>query len=259
MGVALLAALASGCAQRAVVVRRWPAAEAKQGVAVDPSAFYAIASAAIGKYDKHTGRKIREWTADDGGPIVHLNSGVVVGDELFCAHSNFPAVPMRSSIEVFSTATLAHVRGYDLGTGQGSATWVDFHDGAWWVAFGQYSGKGGELGKGSEDTTLRRYDAGWRELGAWTYPPQVVAKWRGKSNSGGIWLGQRLYTTGHSAKELFVLELPRSGSMLKLVATVKMESAGQGVAFDPAAELLYSIQRSTKEVIASRLPATTDR
>lgn len=251
----LAAALAfTSVGATAVVVERWPVEEARQGVAVDATAFYAIDSRAIGKYDKTTGRKVAEWRGEAGEPFIHLDSGVVVGHELVCAHSNFPAVPMHSTIEVFDTATLQHLRRKDLGTGRGSATWVDFHDGAWWVAFAHYSARGGEPGKGSEQTTLRRFDPEWRERGSWSYPPEVVAKWGGMSNSGGIWRGDRLYTTGHDAPELYVLEVPPAGGMLKLVATIGIASAGQGIALDPASGLLYSVHRARQEVIASRLP-----
>ena len=85
-------------------------------MAVDATAFYAIDDTAIGKYDKGTGRKVAAWRAAPDQPFIHLNSGVVVGGELVCAHSNYPALPMHSTIEVFDTATLAHVRTRDLGT-----------------------------------------------------------------------------------------------------------------------------------------------
>jgi hypothetical protein len=238
----------------AVVVARWPAEEARQGVAVDATAFYAIDATAIGKYDKETGRKLAEWRARPGDPFIHLDSGVVVGIELVCAHSNFPAVPMHSTIEVFDVTTLEHVRTQDLGTGRGSATWVDFHEGAWWGAFAQYSARGGEAGKGSDQTRLRRFDRQWREQQSWAYPPELVAKWGGMSNSGGVWRRGRLYSTGHDAPELYVLEVPPGGGVLKLVSTIGIESAGQGIALDPTSELLYSIQRGKREVIVSRLP-----
>jgi hypothetical protein len=253
-GAVLAAAVALTTLDGAVVVGRWPADEARQGVAVDATAFYAIDATAIGKYDKHTGRKLAAWRAAPGEAFVHFNGGVVVGSELACAHSNFPAVPMHSTIEVFDATTLRHVRTHDLGNGRGSATWVDFHDGAWWVAFAHYSGRGGEPGKGSDQTTLRRFDREWREQASWTYPPELVAKWGGMSNSGGVWRRDRLYTTGHDAPELYVLEVPPGGGVLKLAATIAVESPGQGVAHDPTSDLLYSIRRATKEVIASRVP-----
>jgi hypothetical protein len=244
----------AGPAATASVVARWPAAEARQGVAVDATAFYAIDGTAIGKYDKQTGRKLATWRAAAAEPFVHLDSGVIVGGELVCAHSNFPALPMRSTIELFDAATLQHLRTHDLGTGRGSATWVDFHDGAWWVAFAHYAGRGGEPGRGPEETRLRRFDAEWRETASWTYPAELVAKWGEMSNSGGVWRGDRLYTTGHDARELYVLAVPPGGGVLKLESVIAVESPGQGIAIDPGSGLLYSIHRARREVIVSRLP-----
>ena len=76
------------------------------------------------------------------------------------------------------------------------------------------------------------------------------------SSSGGTWVPRRgLYTTGHNARELYVLDLPKSGHELTLKGIVPFESAGQGIAVDRRNQLLYSIQRKTREVIVSRLPA----
>jgi hypothetical protein len=54
---------------------------------------------------------------------------------------------------------------------------------------------------------------------------------------------------------LYVLDLPVSGHELVLKRIVPFESEGQGIAIDRADGLLYSIQRSSREVIVSRLPA----
>ncbi len=64
---------------QAQVIRRFPAPEASQAVAVDGRFFYAIASAAIGKYEKTTGQPDRKWSGEPDGRIAHLNSGVVFG------------------------------------------------------------------------------------------------------------------------------------------------------------------------------------
>src|SRR5688572_18233801 len=85
------------------VVRRYKAAEATQAVAVHGTFFYAIASAAIGKYNLSNGERAAGWQEASGGRVRHLNSGVVIGGELYCAHSNYPETPMVSSIEVFDT------------------------------------------------------------------------------------------------------------------------------------------------------------
>jgi hypothetical protein len=75
------------------------------------------------------------------------------------------------------------------------------------------------------------------------------------SSSGGVWIdGRRLYTTGHHAPELYVLQVPASGSELTLQDILPFESEGQGIAFDRRTRLLYSIQRRTHEVVVSKLP-----
>ena len=236
-------------------VRRYKAAEATQAVAVDGTFFYAIASSAIGKYDLATGERAAAWQEAPGGPVRHLNSGVVIGGELYCAHSNYPETPMVSSVEVFETKTLRHLRSVPLPAGFGSATWLATRDGDWWVTFAHYAGKGGEPGKGPEATRLVRFDASWRQKGAWSFPLEVVARWDGMSSSGGVWIGdRRLVTTGHHAPELYILELPAKGSALLLHGTRRVESEGQGIDYDPRSGLLYSIQRRTREVLASKLP-----
>ena len=254
----LMVTILDACASRhpAGVVRRFHAAEANQAVAVDSNFFYAIDGAAIGKYDKRSGARVGGWN-DSSGTITHLNSGVVVGGELYCAHSNYPDTPMVSSLEAFETDHLAHIRSIPLLQGIGSATWVERANGAWWVTFANYAGKGGEPGKGPEATKLVRFDRDWQPRESWTFPAAVVQRWNGMSSSGGVWLeGKGLYTTGHDARELYVLDLPASGHELTLKAIVPFESEGQGIAIDRSEGLLYSIQRRTREVIVSKLPPT---
>ncbi len=262
LAVAVLAASviidATGCGPAqtspAQVVRRFPAPEATQAVAVDSTCFYAIDDAAIGKYDKQTGQRIGQWK-DQSGRITHLNSGIVFGDELYAAHSNYPETPMVSSLEVFETERLVHLRSIPLPQGIGSATWVDRAHGAWWVTFANYAGKGGEPGKGPERTTLVRFDPQWQREADWTFPRAVVDRWDGMSSSGGTWAdGRGLVTTGHHARELYILTLPESGGELVLREIVPVESEGQGIAIDRGDGLLYSIQRRTHEVLVSRLP-----
>lgn len=234
-------------------LRRYPAPDAKQGVAVDRDFFYAIDDAAIGKYEKRSGQRVSGWNAGRGVRITHLDSGVVIGRRLYCAHSNFPQVPMVSSIEVFDTRDLSHVESIPL-PGVGSATWVDRAHGVWWVTFAHYAGEGGEPGKTPKDTRLVQFDDRWRQLRAWSFPEAVVRRWDGMSNSGGIWDGRRLYTTGHHAKEIYVLELPASGSELVLREIIPFDGEGQGIALDRHGRALYSIQRRTREVLVSDFP-----
>ena len=236
------------------VVRRYAAPEAKQGVAVDAQFFYAIDDAAVGKYEKKTGQHVGGWKSDGKDRITHLDSGVVFGNRLYCAHSNYPNTPMVSSVEIFDAPRMTHLESVPL-PHLGSATWVDRADGTWWVTFAHYAGAGGERGKTPADTTLVQFDDRWQQLRAWSFPPAVIQRWEGMSSSGGVWVGRSLYTTGHHARELYVLELPASGSVLALRAIIPFESEGQGIAIDRDARLLYSIQRRTREVLVSELPA----
>jgi hypothetical protein len=237
------------------VVRRYPVPEARQAVAVDATHFYAITNRRIARYEKATGRKVAEWQDADDGPFIHLNSGIVIDGALYAAHSNYPGVPMVSSIEVWDTATLRHQRSIPVGTGRGSATWIDRRHGAWWVMYAHYPPPNGEPGKGPEYSVLVRYDTEWRETGAWAFPKAVVRRWDGMSSSGGVWMPDgRLLTAGHHAPELHVLRLPSAGATLVLDAIVPVESEGQGIALDPTdPSLLWSIQRRTGEVLVSRM------
>ena len=244
--------------QRVDVVRRFPAAEATQAVAVDTGFFYAIGSAAIGKYDKQTGRRIAGWEGKPGGPVAHLNSGIVSGNEMYCAHSNYPETPMISSIEIFDTTSMRHLRSIPLPSDFGSATWVERTGNEWWVAFAHYAGRGGVPGKGPEHTRLVRFDRSWKPVSQWSFPAAVVERWDGMSSSGGAWIvpGRRLVTTGHHARELYVLDVPDTGTELGLVRRIEMDSEGQGIALDRTERtFLYSIQRRSREVIVSALQA----
>lgn len=234
-------------------VRRFPAAEAHQAVAVDAEHFYAIDSAAIGKYDRKSGKLVARWAESAGGPLQHLNSGVVVDGRLYCAHSNYPEVPMASSIEIFDPRTMTHAGSHSFGIFAGSATWVDFHDGAWWVTFALYNHKGTEKDRDNRWTSLVRFDRDWRRTAGWVFPPAVLQRFAPYSSSGGSWGPDgRLYVTGHDAPELYVLTLPRAGATLELVDTVATPGHGQGIAWDRGGadrRILYTLHRPTHEVI----------
>ena len=236
-------------------VRRFVAAEARQGVAVDDRHFYAISNRRIGKYDKHTGERVGGWEGAPDGPIIHLDSGIVLDGRLYCAHSNYPGVPMVSSVEVFETDTLEHVDSHSFGIFGGSATWIDRADGHWWVAFGHYAGFGGVPDQGPAWTNLVKFDDSWRRVAGYVYPRTMVERFREMSNSGGTW-GEdgRLYATGHDEGAVFVLSVPTAGSVLTLHEVIPVGAEGQGIAWDRSAPgTLYSIIRSTGEVVVSTL------
>ena len=239
-----------GCAQAAF--KEFPADEARQGVAVDANAIYAIDNRSIGKYDKQTGKRLLQWSGPEDGAIQHLNSGVVIGDRLYCAHSNYPNQPMTSSIEIWDTNSLEHVGNHSFGIYEGSATWVDFHDGHWWVVFANYATRGGSPGKGPEWTTLVQFDEQWRRLAAWVLPHALVIEFSPYSSSGGSWGPDGfLYLTGHDAATIYRVALPAAGSTLELTGRIVVPIEGQGIAWDRSVDIprLYGVRRSLRTVV----------
>lgn len=234
---------------------RFSASEANQAVAVDEQYVYAIDNHSIGKYDKASGKRVDGWEGTEGSSIHHLNSGVVVDDTLYCAHSNFPDVPMVSSIEMWDVDTMKHVGSHSFGIYEGSATWVDRHEGDWWVVFAHYEGEGGVSGKGPEWTTLVQFDETWRPKGGWAFPSEVIDQFRPYSNSGGAWGPDgRLYVTGHDATEVYLLERPNAGGTLRFVNTLDFPGEGQGIAWDPSEPgVLYGIRRTDRQVVHALL------
>ncbi|HEO71010.1 MAG TPA: hypothetical protein ENN80_07085, partial [Candidatus Hydrogenedentes bacterium] len=230
--VCLLLGLA-GCGHVHAAQVAFEAEEARQGVAVDEDYVYVVGTQCIGKYDKRTHERLAHWEASDALPIIHLDSGVVVDQRLYCAHSNYPEKPMTSSVEIWDADTLEHVGNHSFGIGHGSCTWVDRHDGWWWVAFAHYAGHGGYPDRDNAWTTLVRYDDEWREREAWVFPKDVLERFGDYSCSGGSWGPDgRLYCTGHDRPELYALALPEAGSVLRLVRLVPFPNDGQGIAFD---------------------------
>ncbi len=231
-------------------LRRFPAAAAKQAVAVSAEAFYAIDDRAIEKYDSRTGALLRRFAAEPDSPLVHLNSGVVRDGVLYCAHSNYPDVPMQSSVERFDAETLAHLGSERFERPPGSATWVDRAEGRWWVAFAQYDGRGGEPGKGSKDTVLVELDDRWQPLARHRYPSALVRRFAGRSNSGGAFgPGGVLFLTGHDAQEVYVVCVAPGNGELRWLATLPAPFAGQGIAWQVETRSLWGIVRSAREVV----------
>ena len=232
-----------------------PADGANQGVAVDAAHIYAVDNSKIVKYDRATGARRLTWMGDPKS-FPHLNSCAVIGAEMICAASNYPDVPMKSSVEVFDPATMAHLRTLPLGKQPGSLTWVDRRDGAWWAGFANYDGRGGEPGRDHSFTAVVKFDDAWKPLAAWTFPPEVLARFKPRSSSGGAYGADgRLYVTGHDLPEVYVLDVPAGGGVLKLVATIAVPMQGQAIAFDRSAErVLFGIVRARREVVAAKLP-----
>jgi outer membrane protein assembly factor BamB len=239
-------------------MRRFKAPEANQAVAVDAAHFYAIGNHVVGKYEKRTGERVALWQCEAGKPLNHLNSGVVREGVLYCAHSNYPGVPMVSSIETWETKTLRHSGSHSFGIFAGSATWIDFRAGHRYVTFAHYGNRAAEPNRDPRWTTLIQFDAEWRQVQGWVYPEEVIAKLGQYSISGGVFAGDgKLFCTGHDNPEIYVLRFPEGGSTLALEETFAVPNQGQGIAMD-ASELgtLYAIDRAKGEVIVIRVRRT---
>ncbi|MEZ5711172.1 MAG: hypothetical protein R3E11_00785 [Sphingobium sp.] len=246
---------ASGAtSEPAPVVKRFTADEARQGVASDGAYFYAIDNSRIGKYRIDTGEKVAEWQGD-AEAFPHINSCTVIGTELACATSNYPAVPQTSLVEFFSLSPLQHLRSVALADMPGSLTAMDRHDGHWWGVFANYDTKGSPAGKDHRDTYLVKLDDAFQPLKAWTFPEDVLARFAPSSCSGMAWTDAgALLASGHDKPEVYVLSLPEAGTVLRHAATIPVISNGQAIDVDPVeADLLWSIDRATKTVIASTI------
>jgi hypothetical protein len=239
----------------AQAVKSWPAPEARQGVAVDAEHFYAVVNSRIGKYRKADGTKVAEW-AGDRVAIRHLNSCVVEGSELVCANSNFPETPMASSVEIFDTSTMRHLRSIPLGVRNGSLTVVERREGQWWAIFANYDAPRSHLGRTHRDTKVVLFSDDWAEVGGYALPDSVLTRLAPHSISGGSFGPDGLlYLTGHDAPDLYVMRIPRQGPMLEHVATIPVPFEGQAWAWDRAAgRTIYAIRRQASEVVIVDVP-----
>jgi outer membrane protein assembly factor BamB len=242
----------------ATEVRRLPAAEAGQGVASGPAGLYAIDNRTIARLDPATGAIVTRWEGD-AAHFKHINACIVRDATLVCAASNYPDVPNASRIETFDARTLRHLGTRELGEGHGSLTWALWHQGSWWLCYANYDTKSSAPGRDHRDTTLVRADAAFRERATWHFPDAVLERMTPRSASGGVFGADGLlYVTGHDRPELYALRVPADGGALELVATIAIPTGGQAIGWDSVEpRLLWSIERKTHEVVASRIPAVT--
>jgi dienelactone hydrolase len=211
---------------------------ATQAAATDPRHFYAIDNSKVAKHDRVSG----ELLAISSGDAIHLNSGFLWEGKLVCAHSNFPATPERSQIKVLEPETMELTTFKEFGDFGGSLTWVVRQDESWWCNFARY-------GAANAETFLVQFDASWRELGRWTYPPEVIRELGRYSVSGGLWRGRLLMVTGHDDSVIFRLRLPEKGTELEFVDRQSAPFTGQGIAYDSVTHGLVGINRPMRRVI----------
>lgn len=243
----------------ATELKRWHVMAANQGVAVDAEHFYGIGNHVLVKHRKDTGEKVGEWIGPRGSSaIIHFNAGWVDGHRLVLSHSNFPQVPMASSLEVYDTRTMRPIETHSLARHFGSLTWAVRHQGYWWACFANYNANGGIAGFDQRWTFFAKFDDNWQQLESWLFPPQVIKTWGNSASSGGDWGDDGLlYVTGHDEKELYVLRLPTQGSTLEYITTIDVPIEGQAWAWDRSARgerIIYGISRARQEIIAARIP-----
>jgi len=226
--------------------------EANQAVGVDERHFYAVDNYVIGKYDKKTGKLVKKWQGDKKGPILHLDSAMIMDGKLYAAHSNYPQWPMTSSIEIFDAETMEHIGTHSFGIQWGSLTWADWHDGHWWMTFANYDrllGPGKTPYGHKANTVMVKFTKDFQPVQSWTLPKAILDRFEDMSNSGGSWGPDGyLYLTGHDPAELYRMRLPKAGSVLELVDIIAMNIRGQGIAWDRSQPgVIYGIIRATEK------------
>ncbi len=246
-------------AQQARSERVIAADGARQGVASDGENIYVIDNNTITRIAIADQKITGEWTGDKD-LFPHLNSCTVVSAELVCASSNYPAVPQLSTVEIFDLASLEHKDSVALGPMPGSLTALDRHDGKWWATFANYDDRGTPEGRSHRDSFVAQLDDDFRITRMWGLPDTVLQRLAPSSISGASW-GEDglLYLSGHDKPEIYVVTLPRAGGVLTHVATIGIDTHGQAIDIDPGdATLIWSIDRASRTVFASRLPALSD-
>ena len=224
--------------------------EANQGVGVDDRYFYAIDNQTIAKYDKKTGNLVRKWQGEKNGPIIHLDSAVLLDGKIYCAHSNYSVWPMTSSVEIWDAGTMEHIGNHSFGINWGSLTWVDFYNGYWWMGFANYDkpyGPGKTPYGHKVATQMIKFSADFKFLESWVLPKAILDRFEDMSNSGGSWGPDGyLYLSGHDPAEIYRMRLPKAGSILELVEIIPMNIRGQGIAWDRTDRgVIYGIIRAT--------------
>ena len=242
-------------AQKVTDLARIPDTVATQAVAVDRKYYYSIGNHTIVKHRKDNGAIAGQWEGGRNGVIKHLNSGVVVGNKVYCANSNYREYPMASSIEVFDSRTLRPIGSHSFGIYEGSCTWAVWHKSHWWVMFVHYDNYAPNATTDVSWTSLVKFDKKWRRVESWILPKELLPRIKPYSISGGVFIADdTLYCTHHHNEEIYVLKLPKMGFALEWINTIPVSIQGQGIAADPSKkQVFWGIHRSRKEVIAFKV------
>src|SRR5690606_6073325 len=136
----------------------------------------------------------------------------------------------------------------------GSATWIDFYDGHWYVAFAHYDRFKNENGKDNTWTQLVQFTPDWQRKEGWILPMELIEELGGMSNSGGfISKDGKIFLTGHDFEKVYLLEFPSNGYQLKWTNTFSAPFEGQGIAVDPSdPTIVYGIARSKQLIYKAR-------
>jgi hypothetical protein len=240
-------------------LRRFTSPAARQGVCADADRVWVVDNRLIVAVDRATGAETARFEGPRDGPIIHMNSLSLHEGRIYAAHSNYPAEPMLSSVEIFEAASLRHVGSHSFGIMPGSLTSWEWHGGAWWAVWANYSRVFGQSQRPYGNTWwthLTRHDTELRQTGGWTFPPDILRRAEPMSISGASWgPGGLLWCTGHDHTEVYALRLPAMGSVLQRVHTLPIEAEGQAIAWEKGGDgnVLWQIIRSRTEVVAQRL------
>ncbi|HYF09954.1 MAG TPA: hypothetical protein VD970_20240 [Acetobacteraceae bacterium] len=237
---------------------------ARQGVCADAEHVYVVDDRLIVKVAKQGFREVARFETPREGPIIHMNSLSLHEGRVHAAHSNYPEEPMLSSVEIFDSSTLRHVGSHSFGFMPGSLTTFEWHEGAWWAIWANYSrvfGRNQRPYGNTHWTHMTRLAPDMRQTAGWSFPVDVLMRAEPMSISGASWgpglpghPGPLLWCTGHDHKEVYALRLPRQGMRLERVATLAIEAEGQAIAWDKSdPTLMWMIVRSKREVVGMRL------
>ena len=240
-------------AQKSTELSRSKSDNAKQAVTASKRFVFVINNNTIEKRNKVTWEKVAEKNFPK---LHHLNSSVIINNKIYCAHSNYPEIPMHSSIEIFDTKTLSHIESHSFGIENGSCTWIDKVGKYYYVFFAHYA-NANKMQKNRDVSwsQLVKYDENWSRVAGWVLPRELLERVSPYSISGGIFLNKhQILATHHHHKEFYLLSIPKMNSELILEKIIPTTIRGQGISYDNKNHnIIWGINKKTQEVIKVKL------